>query len=80
MKFLAMYLNRYRAIAALLWKCGRSDLAQALPEQLAEDLDAMRPTYLKQEQVLTGQKIPALNSVAALRTNWTSTTPHIFFF
>jgi len=79
------HLKRYQQIASLLWKYGRSDLAQkmtaedgfgveeippagteprvegaahggqALPEQLAADLEAMGPTYVKLGQVLAGR-------------------------
>jgi predicted unusual protein kinase regulating ubiquinone biosynthesis (AarF/ABC1/UbiB family) len=82
------HLKRYRQIAALLWKYGRSDLAQQLgtddgfgaddkipassnargnndsspstasrvsPEELADDLEAMGPTYIKLGQVLAGR-------------------------
>jgi predicted unusual protein kinase regulating ubiquinone biosynthesis (AarF/ABC1/UbiB family) len=86
MKLPALHLKRYREIAALLWKYGRSDLAQQmradeafgidespspggepasgevkggavkpLPEQLADDLEAMGPTYVKLGQVLAGR-------------------------
>ncbi len=74
MKFSATHLKRYRQIAALLWKYGRSDLVQqmavddgfdpaelksnatdAAPEQLADDLEAMGPTYVKLGQVLAGR-------------------------
>ncbi len=86
MKFSATHFKRYRQIAALLWKYGRSDLAQHLsteegfgldknppadgrpkqdaaasradpvsPEQLADDLEAMGPTYVKLGQVLAGR-------------------------
>ena len=80
MKFSALHLKRYREIAALLWKYGRSDLAKqmsaeegfgidplpaadpakadaqaALPEQLADDLEAMGPTFVKLGQVLAGR-------------------------
>ena len=86
MKLPAFHLKRYRQIAALLWKYGRSDLAQqmsaeegfgideppaaddqpqadrvppaagqASPEQLADDLEAMGPTYVKLGQVLAGR-------------------------
>jgi ubiquinone biosynthesis protein len=82
----SFHLKRYRQIAALLWKYGRTDLAQqmsaeegfgidklssaegqpltdsakpapekALPEQLADDLEAMGPTYVKLGQVLAGR-------------------------
>jgi len=86
MKLPAFHLKRYRQIASLLWKYGRSDLAQqmsaeegfgvdelpaaegkpltdtakpaagqASPEQLADDLEAMGPTYVKLGQVLAGR-------------------------
>jgi predicted unusual protein kinase regulating ubiquinone biosynthesis (AarF/ABC1/UbiB family) len=86
MKLSAFHLKRYRQIVALLWKYGRSDLAQqmsaeegfgvdelpaaegqpliesalpaagqASPEHLADDLEAMGPTYVKLGQVLAGR-------------------------
>ncbi len=74
MTFSATHLKRYRQIAGLLWKYGRSDVAQqmavpdafdpqelksgpsgAAPEQLADDLEAMGPTYVKLGQVLAGR-------------------------
>ena len=86
MKLPAFHLKRYRQIAALLWKYGRTDLAQqmsaeegfgidvlpsaegqpltdsakpdakkASPEQLADDLEAMGPTFVKLGQVLAGR-------------------------
>src|SRR5471030_2348447 len=74
MKFSATHIKRYRQIAALLWKYGRSDMVQqmsshegfdagvvkagskdASPEQLADDLEAMGPTYVKLGQVLAGR-------------------------
>ncbi|PTY00329.1 AarF/UbiB family protein [Opitutus sp. ER46] len=73
MKLSAHHLKRYREIAALLWKYGRSDLVARLkvddeltpdqpaanqnvsPEQLADDLEAMGPTYVKLGQVLAGR-------------------------
>lgn len=88
MKFSASHLTRYRQIIALLWKYGRSDIAQqmsaqeafgvtpppataegrpvveggpataaseASPEHLADDLEAMGPTYVKLGQVLAGR-------------------------
>ncbi len=77
MKLSANHLKRYREIARLLWKYGRSDLAQQLaasddfgpadsdeppvaangasPEQLADELEAMGPTYVKIGQVLAGR-------------------------
>jgi predicted unusual protein kinase regulating ubiquinone biosynthesis (AarF/ABC1/UbiB family) len=86
MKLSASHFKRYRQIASLLWKYGRSDLAQqmsteegfgvdellaaegqpltdsatpaagqASPEHLADDLEAMGPTYVKLGQVLAGR-------------------------
>ncbi len=76
MKLSAVHLKRYREIAALLWKYGRSDLVKrigseaafevppedstaldtkASPDQLATDLEAMGPTYVKLGQVLAGR-------------------------
>lgn len=77
MKLSASHLKRYREIATLLWKYGRSDLAQQMaasdnfgptdppvaspdsqdpaPAQLADDLEAMGPTYIKLGQVLAGR-------------------------
>jgi ubiquinone biosynthesis protein len=74
MNLSATHLKRYRQIAAILWKYGRSDVVQqmsahaefepeatppggkaASPEQLADDLEAMGPTYVKIGQVLAGR-------------------------
>ena len=75
MKLTAEHLQRYKEIARLLWKYGRSDLVQQmgidealeaeekkpsadardLPEQLADDLEAMGPTYVKLGQVLSSR-------------------------
>ncbi|MGD0007580.1 MAG: AarF/UbiB family protein [Terriglobia bacterium] len=75
MKISVNHLKRYKEIALLLWKYGRSDLVQqmgideavdpqeakaasageAAPEQLANDLEAMGPTYVKLGQVLSGR-------------------------
>ncbi|MEO7414894.1 MAG: AarF/UbiB family protein [Opitutaceae bacterium] len=76
MKLSATHLKRYREIASLLWKYGRSDLVDRLrthdafdpgdtqsaptsgaasPEELASDLEAMGPTYVKLGQVLAGR-------------------------
>jgi ubiquinone biosynthesis protein len=74
MNFSATHIKRYRQIAALLWKYGRSDMVHqmashegfdagvvkagskdASPEQLADDLEAMGPTYVKLGQVLAGR-------------------------
>jgi len=72
------HLKRYKEIARIFWKYGRSDLVQhmgnqdaldptdlkhdgdgkAATDQLADDLEAMGPTYVKLGQVLAGfQKI-----------------------
>jgi ubiquinone biosynthesis protein len=74
MKLSASHFKRYRQIAALLWKYGRSDMVNqmasheafdvkelpagkdgASPEHLADDLEAMGPTYVKIGQVLAGR-------------------------
>ena len=75
MKLSASHFKRYREIAALLWKYGRSDWVNQMdaaervgdgalraepppphsPEQLADDLEAMGPTYIKLGQVLAGR-------------------------
>src|SRR4051812_15547950 len=78
MKLSAAHLKRYKEIASLFWKYGRSDLAQQLnveregehheahpgqppskqtvtPGQLADDLEAMGPTYVKLGQILAGR-------------------------
>lgn len=75
MKLSPNHLKRYKEIAQLFWKYGRSDLVQqmavedaldsekpqpanegqATPEQLADDLEAMGPTYVKLGQVLSGR-------------------------
>ena len=74
MKLSATHFKRYKQIAGLLWKYGRSDLVQQMavedaldpqemkpgaadgaPEQLADDLEAMGPTYVKLGQVLAGR-------------------------
>jgi predicted unusual protein kinase regulating ubiquinone biosynthesis (AarF/ABC1/UbiB family) len=67
--------KRYKQIALLVWKYGRSDLLKhtgldealdpqdvkaagsgaATPEALADDLEAMGPTYVKLGQVLSGR-------------------------
>ena len=70
------HLQRYKQIAKLLWKYGRSDLAHQIgldetmepeernrptdasgvtPDQLADDLEAMGPTYVKLGQILSGR-------------------------
>lgn len=74
MKLSLNRLKRYKEIALLLWRYGRSDLVKnmgfdepynpeddgakagdATPDQLADDLEAMGPTYVKIGQVLTGR-------------------------
>lgn len=73
LKFQATHLKRYREIAALLWKYGRSDLVRQMgvddlfearqetkvngppPEDLANDLEAMGPTYVKIGQLLSSR-------------------------
>ena len=75
MKITVAHLRRYKEIAALLWKYGRSDLVtqmgveeafdsdeptpaspgDAPPEQLAADLEAMGPTFVKLGQVLSSR-------------------------
>lgn len=88
MNFSAAHLNRYRQIAGILWKYGRSDMVQqmsahedfdpeevkkgskdASPEQLANDLEAMGPTYVKIGQVLAGRSdlLPEAYRVALAR-------------
>jgi ubiquinone biosynthesis protein len=74
MNFSPTHLNRYRQIAALLWKYGRADVVHQMssheafdpevltvgkknadPGQLADDLEAMGPTFVKIGQVLAGR-------------------------
>ncbi|HUP96443.1 MAG TPA: AarF/UbiB family protein [Usitatibacter sp.] len=75
MKLNPTYLKRYREIARLLWKYGRSDLVKQMelddeladsevkvdtsgetsPDNLADDLEAMGPTYVKLGQVLSSR-------------------------
>ena len=75
MKISAKHIIRYKEIALLLWKYGRSDLVRQMgidegidsqeskaandgesrPEQLADDLEAMGPTYVKLGQTLSGR-------------------------
>jgi len=76
MKFSTSHVKRYKEIATLLWKYGRSDLVQQMggietldpdaikvaatsqdagPEQLADDLEAMGPTYVKLGQILSSR-------------------------
>src|SRR6185295_9853427 len=75
MKLSPNHLKRYKEIAQLFWKYGRSDLVKQMgideaidpqelkpasegettPDQLADDLEAMGPTYVKLGQVLSGR-------------------------
>jgi predicted unusual protein kinase regulating ubiquinone biosynthesis (AarF/ABC1/UbiB family) len=74
MKIDAKHLQRYKQIARLFWKYGRSDLVKQLemdqqlddaervaappgatPDDLAADLEAMGPTYVKLGQVLSSR-------------------------
>ena len=76
MKIKGNHFQRYKQIAKLLWKYGRSDLVgqmgiddaldeadlkaapapgDTLPEQLADDLEAMGPTYVKLGQLLASR-------------------------
>ncbi|MCH8539769.1 MAG: AarF/ABC1/UbiB kinase family protein [Opitutales bacterium] len=75
MKLSPRYLKRYKEIALLFWRYGRSDIAstmgdegsldsadlepetegKATPDQLADDLEAMGPTYVKLGQVLASR-------------------------
>src|SRR4051812_25868908 len=90
------HLGRYRQLARLLWKYGRSDLAKQmgkdqlyegaaddppqlaegernLPEELADDLEALGPTYVKLGQVLSSRPDilpkPYLDALARLQSN-----------
>jgi ubiquinone biosynthesis protein len=93
MKISAAHLKRYKEIAWLLWKYGRSDVVQqmglhepfeppaqktkrggaAAPEELADDLESMGPTYVKLGQVLSSRPdlLPEayLNALARLQDN-----------
>src|SRR5580698_7857902 len=75
MKISTTNLKRYKEIAALLWKYGRSDWVKQMdflgdevasaekevldgktdPAQLADDLEAMGPTYVKLGQLLASR-------------------------
>jgi len=75
MKISVAHLKRYKEIARLLWKYGRSDLLKqmdfaepglvpperkaneqaATPDQLADDLEAMGPTFVKLGQLLSSR-------------------------
>ncbi len=91
MKLSPIHLRRYRDIARLLWKYGRSDLVRQLgieealgpqaprpasagaatPDQLADDLEDMGPTYIKLGQVLSSRSDllpePYLKALARLQ-------------
>lgn len=74
LKLPTIHLKRYKEIAALLWKYGRSDLVRQMgvdellspddeikkpsnpsPEELADDLEAMGPTFIKIGQLLSSR-------------------------
>ncbi len=75
MKLSSTHLKRYKEIASIFWRYGRSDLVKQMdvldggfeepkgngngkgtsPEQLAADLEAMGPTYVKLGQVLASR-------------------------
>src|SRR5688572_17055731 len=77
MKISSNHLQRYKQIAMLLWKYGRSDLVKQmeiddaldadarklpsdpeqakLPGELADELEAMGPTYVKLGQILASR-------------------------
>ncbi len=89
----AEHLARYKQIAMLFWKYGRSDLVRQMgidgtvdaanataeaaadtsPEKLADDLEAMGPTYVKVGQVLASRPDllpePYLKALARLQDN-----------
>ena len=89
----AEHLARYKQIAMLFWKYGRSDLVRQMgidgavdagnapseaaadtsPEELADDLEAMGPTYVKVGQVLASRPDllpePYLKALARLQDN-----------
>jgi ubiquinone biosynthesis protein len=90
MKFSPSHLKRYKEIAVLFWKYGRSDIVaqmgedgfggeeletpddgEAPPDQLADDLEAMGPTYVKLGQVLSSRPdllpAPYLKALARLQ-------------
>ena len=90
MKLTAGHLKRYKEIAGLLWRYGRSDLVRPLdaatevetdareapdgrPEQLAADLEAMGPTYVKLGQLLASRPDllpePYLRALARLQND-----------
>src|SRR6476646_11616357 len=91
----AKHLTRYRQLARLLWKYGRSALVKQLasdklyegdedappadegernlPAALADDLEALGPTYVKLGQVLSSRPDilpkPYLDALARLQSN-----------
>ncbi len=93
MKLSPTHLKRYKEIAKIFWKYGRSDLVQHMgnqddidpieldpedesknsPDQLADDLEAMGPTYVKLGQVLSSRPdllpAPYLKALARLQDN-----------
>ncbi|MGC4071422.1 MAG: AarF/UbiB family protein [Nibricoccus sp.] len=93
MKLSANHLKRYKEIASLLWKYGRTDLVRQMttedafglttepeetsgkgqPEQFADDLERMGPTYVKLGQVLAGRPdllpAPYIKALARLQDN-----------
>lgn len=93
MKLSPNHLKRYKDIARIFWKYGRSDLVQHMsnpdeidpkelesesdgkttPDQLADDLEAMGPTYVKLGQVLSSRPDllpkPYLKALARLQDN-----------
>ncbi len=88
MKLSPNHLKRYKQIARIFWKYGRSDLVRQMgkqdgidpkelesegegktaPDQLADDLEAMGPTYVKLGQVLSGR--PDLLPEPYLKALW----------
>lgn len=93
MKLSSNHLKRYKEIARIFWKYGRSDLVKHMgsqdgidsqdlkdesdgkttPDQLADDLEAMGPTYVKLGQVLSSRPDllpnPYLKALARLQDN-----------
>ncbi|HZZ95048.1 MAG TPA: AarF/UbiB family protein [Usitatibacter sp.] len=92
MKLRALHFQRYKQIARLLWKYGRSDLVKQLdappfggeldetlaerdgsasPEEFADDLEEMGPTFVKLGQVLASRPDllpqPYLDALARLQ-------------
>ncbi len=91
MKISPKHLKRYKEIALLFWKYGRSDIVtqmsadgsidaadlepeaegKSTPDQLADDLEAMGPTYVKIGQLLASRPdlmpAPYLKALARLQ-------------